>query len=58
MIRRALEEFRVPAERAIFIGDTAADIEAGAAAGCRTIRVGDGVTFLDAARQAVADVRY
>lgn len=58
MIRRALQDFRLPGERTVMIGDTAADIEAGAAAGCRTIRVGDGVTFLDAARRAAAEIAY
>jgi rfaE bifunctional protein nucleotidyltransferase chain/domain len=41
MIARALRDFEVPAERAFVIGDTAADLEAGAAAGCRTFQVGD-----------------
>jgi rfaE bifunctional protein nucleotidyltransferase chain/domain len=53
MLRRALEDFRVPPDRAVMIGDTPADLEAGAAAGCRTIRVGDDIPFLEAARQAV-----
>jgi rfaE bifunctional protein nucleotidyltransferase chain/domain len=41
MIERALRDFEVPAERAFVIGDTAADVEAGAAAGCRTFQVGE-----------------
>jgi len=41
MIERALRDFKVPAERAFVIGDTAADVEAGAAAGCRTYQVGE-----------------
>jgi D-glycero-D-manno-heptose 1,7-bisphosphate phosphatase len=55
MLRRALDEFGVPASRAVMIGDTAADVEAGKAAGCRTILVGQGRgSFLDAAREALA----
>jgi rfaE bifunctional protein nucleotidyltransferase chain/domain len=53
MLRKAMEELGVPASKAVMIGDTAADMEAGAAAGCRTILVGDGASFLDAARQAI-----
>ena len=54
MVRRAMQEFGVPAERTVLIGDTAADVEAGAAAGCRTIQVGDGgLDFAAAAREAV-----
>ena len=41
MIERALRDFKMPADRAFVIGDTAADLEAGAAAGCRTFQVGD-----------------
>ena len=37
------------------VGDTPADMEAGAAAGCRTILVGNsGMGFLEAARQAIS----
>jgi D-glycero-D-manno-heptose 1,7-bisphosphate phosphatase len=39
MIDRALRDFHPPA-RAFFVGDTQADIEAGRAAGCRTVLVG------------------
>jgi rfaE bifunctional protein nucleotidyltransferase chain/domain len=56
MLRKALTEAGVPASQAVMIGDTAADMEAGAAAGCRTILVGkSGVDFLTAARQAIAE---
>jgi rfaE bifunctional protein nucleotidyltransferase chain/domain len=49
MLRKALEEFRVPADRTVMIGDTDGDIEAGEAAGCRTIRVGEGgISFSEA----------
>jgi len=55
MLRRAFDDFRVPAERAVMIGDTAADIEAGKAAGCRTILVGQGgVSFREAVRELLS----
>lgn len=55
MLRRAMEEFGVPPERTVLIGDTPADIEAGKAAGCRTFLSGSrGTPFHDAARQAIA----
>jgi rfaE bifunctional protein nucleotidyltransferase chain/domain len=55
MLRRAMEDFGVPAERTVMIGDTPADLEAGTAIGCPTIIVGTGRTgFLAAVRQAVA----
>jgi rfaE bifunctional protein nucleotidyltransferase chain/domain len=55
MLRWAMEDFGVPAGRAVMIGDTAADVEAGAAMGCRTLIVGEGgASFLEAARQAIA----
>ena len=38
------------------IGDTAADVAAGAAAGCRTIRVDRERGFREAAREAIAAV--
>jgi rfaE bifunctional protein nucleotidyltransferase chain/domain len=57
MLRRAMEEFGVPAERTVFIGDTAADAEAGNRAGCRTILVGEGRPgFGEATRQAIAAI--
>jgi D-glycero-D-manno-heptose 1,7-bisphosphate phosphatase len=37
LLRRALRDFKMPPERAFFVGDTGADMQAGAAAGCRTI---------------------
>ena len=49
MLRAAMEDFGVPAGRAVIIGDTAADVEAGAAMGCRTLIVGEGgASFLEA----------
>jgi histidinol-phosphate phosphatase family protein len=55
MLRRALEDFGIAASRAVMIGDTAADVEAGAAAGCRTILIGSDVAdFRDAAHLAVS----
>jgi rfaE bifunctional protein nucleotidyltransferase chain/domain len=52
LLRRALEDLRVPPDRAVMIGDTEGDIDAGKAAGCRTILVGDrGVSFGEAVRQ-------
>jgi rfaE bifunctional protein nucleotidyltransferase chain/domain len=57
MLRRAFEEFRVRPEQAVMIGDTPADVEAGKAAGCRTILVGpDGVGFSEAARKAITEL--
>jgi rfaE bifunctional protein nucleotidyltransferase chain/domain len=41
MIERALRDFGVPADRTFVIGDMAADVQAGAAAGCRTFQVGE-----------------
>jgi len=41
MIDRARRDFNVPAERTFVIGDTAADKEAGAVAGCPTFQVGE-----------------
>jgi rfaE bifunctional protein nucleotidyltransferase chain/domain len=41
MVKRALCDFEVPAERTFLIGDTAGDIAAGKAAGCRTIHLGE-----------------
>jgi rfaE bifunctional protein nucleotidyltransferase chain/domain len=55
LVRQALAEFGVPANRTVMIGDTPADMEAGTAAGCLTILVGNsGVGFLEAARQAIS----
>jgi len=55
MLRRAMQDFGVPAERTVMIGDAAADLAAGAAVGCQTIMVGKcGAEFLKAARHAVA----
>jgi rfaE bifunctional protein nucleotidyltransferase chain/domain len=54
MVRRAMEEFGVDAGRTVLIGDSDADLEAGAAVGCRTVRVGQGAGFLEAARQVTA----
>ena len=57
LIRRAIQDFGVPASRAVMIGDTAADMAAGAAAGCTGILVGPGgLGFLEAARQAISRV--
>ena len=52
MLRKALEEFGVPAERAVMVGDTEADMQAGREAGCRTILVGEhGASFVQAVRR-------
>jgi rfaE bifunctional protein nucleotidyltransferase chain/domain len=40
MVKRALRELQVPAARSFLIGDTAADVAAGKAEGCRAIYVG------------------
>jgi len=40
MVRRALSHFGLPASRTFLVGDTAADICAGKAEGCRTVVVG------------------
>lgn len=56
LIRKAMEEFQAPASNTVMIGDTEADLAAGAAAGCRAILVGKGgVDFLTAARQAMTE---
>lgn len=41
MIERALRDFQVPPERAFLIGDRDADVQAGIAAGCRTVLIGE-----------------
>jgi rfaE bifunctional protein nucleotidyltransferase chain/domain len=57
MVRRALDDFRMPAKYVFLIGDTLTDIQAGAAAGCRTIQVGSGAAdFLAAARQVIGSL--
>jgi rfaE bifunctional protein nucleotidyltransferase chain/domain len=40
MVRRALADSGVPPERTFVVGDTPADMQAGAAAGCSTVYVG------------------
>jgi rfaE bifunctional protein nucleotidyltransferase chain/domain len=47
MIDRARRDFNIPPDRTFAIGDTGADMEAGAAAGCRTFQVGES-TFASA----------
>jgi rfaE bifunctional protein nucleotidyltransferase chain/domain len=57
MVNRAMEEFGMAPGQTALIGDTAADLEAGAAAGCRSIRVGEGgVAFGEAVRQVIASL--
>jgi phosphoglycolate phosphatase len=57
MVKRAMEEFGVAPDRTVLIGDTAADVEAGKAAGCRAIRVGEGgVAFGEAVRRVIASL--
>jgi rfaE bifunctional protein nucleotidyltransferase chain/domain len=57
MVKGAMEEFGMAPERTVLIGDTAADVEAGKAAGCRTIRVGEGgVAFGEAVRQVTVSL--
>ena len=53
LVRRAMADFNVPPENTVLIGDTAADVDAANAAGCRAIRVGESMDFLTAARNAV-----
>ncbi len=47
LVRRALRELDVAAERCAFVGDTGADVEAARAAGVRPILVPNGVTRRD-----------
>jgi rfaE bifunctional protein nucleotidyltransferase chain/domain len=47
MIEQAMRDFGIPAARTFVIGDSAADMAAGAAAGCRTFQVGQ-ATLADA----------
>jgi rfaE bifunctional protein nucleotidyltransferase chain/domain len=57
MLKRAMAEFGVAPERTVLIGDTAVDVGAGKAAGCRTIQVEQGgVAFREAARQILASL--
>src|SRR5207248_401881 len=65
MVKRALRDFQIPADRAFLIGDTPGDVAAGKAEGCRTIYVGkvDGLPadysaadFADAVRWIVSSV--
>jgi D-glycero-D-manno-heptose 1,7-bisphosphate phosphatase len=53
MIERALRDFKVPPERAFLIGDRDADVQAGIAAGCRTILIDASTDFLAAADRIV-----
>ena len=52
MLLKALQPFNVPAHEAVMVGDSAADIEGGRAAGCRVIAVSYGY-----AHGPVADLR-
>jgi rfaE bifunctional protein nucleotidyltransferase chain/domain len=56
MIVRAMRDFATTPDRTFFIGDTEADVQAGAAAGCRTVRVGGGRDFAAAADWIVSQV--
>jgi rfaE bifunctional protein nucleotidyltransferase chain/domain len=47
MVRRALCDFGVAADRTFLIGDTATDMAAGRSAGCRTVFVGGGEAECD-----------
>jgi rfaE bifunctional protein nucleotidyltransferase chain/domain len=54
MILRAQREENVPLERCVVIGDSLADVEAAAAAGCRGFYVGEsGLTITEAAQAAI-----
>jgi D-glycero-D-manno-heptose 1,7-bisphosphate phosphatase len=55
MVKRALCELEVSAERTFLIGDTAADIAAGKAGGCRTIAVGNPALPADYSAREFAD---
>ncbi len=54
MLRRAMREQGVSAERTFMIGDSQADVDAAAAAGCVIYRVGKGMSMLEAAREIVS----
>jgi len=54
MITRAMRDFDMPSERTFVIGDSEADMQAGQAAGCRTVLTGT-AGFLEAAE---AVLRY
>jgi rfaE bifunctional protein nucleotidyltransferase chain/domain len=49
MVERAMRDFNLPAERVFLIGDTEADRQAGAAAGCGTALAGPGTGGFGAA---------
>jgi rfaE bifunctional protein nucleotidyltransferase chain/domain len=54
MILRAQREENVPLERCVVIGDSSADVEAAAAAGCQGFYVGpSGMSITDAAQAAI-----
>ncbi len=50
LIQRALQDFGVPAERCFVVGDSETDAQAGLAAGCRAIVVGDAPAPAEASR--------
>ncbi len=50
MIVRAMRDFGVAPEQTFMVGDSDDDMQAGADAGCRTVRVGEGA-FGPAAEQ-------
>jgi len=54
---RAVREFSVNPLRSYMVGDSDADMEFGRRMGCRTFRVGDGVTFSDAVDFILKDMR-
>ena len=42
MVIRAMRDFNTAPEQTFLIGDSDEDMQAGAAAGCRTVRAGEG----------------
>ena len=42
MVIRAMRDFKTPPEQTFLMGDSDEDMQAGAAAGCRTVRAGEG----------------
>jgi len=42
MVIRAMRDFKTPREQTFLMGDSDEDMQAGAAAGCRTVRAGEG----------------
>ena len=55
MLLKAAEDFNIDLSKSWMIGDDDNDVLAGEAAGCRTIKIGKGVSLLDAIKSILED---